>query len=129
MARTKTTWAKGKSGNPKGRPAKGRALTEILERAAAETIEVPGQKKRRARQQLVAEHVWTALATGKITFPDGDTLQIQTVEEFMHLAKFVYTHIDGPPKLNVDFTSNGETIGPAVFLPDVLDINDADDAE
>jgi hypothetical protein len=123
MARTKTSWEKGKSGNPKGRPAKGRALTEILERAAAETIEVPSQKKKRAKQQLVAEHVWTALATGAITFPDGKKLEIQSVEEFMHLAKFVYSHIDGPPKMNVDVTTNGAPIAPAVFLPEVLDLD------
>jgi hypothetical protein len=120
---TSTTWKKGQSGNPKGRPPKSRALTEILQRAAETTIEVPGQSKKRARQQLVAEHVWQALATGEIKFPDGRTLQIQTVDEFMHLAKFVYSHIDGPPKMNLDVTTNGAPLAPAVYLPDVLDID------
>lgn len=124
MARTKTSWEKGTSGNPKGRPAKGRALTEILERAAIVTIEVPDQQKKRAKQQLVAEHIWTALATGRITFPDKSELVIQSVEEFMHLAKFVYSHIDGPPKMNVDVTTNGAPLAPAVFLPEVLSLDD-----
>lgn len=124
MARTKTSWTKGQSGNPKGRPAKGRALTEILARAAEVAIEVPGQAKKRARQQLVAEHIWQCLATGQITFPDESTLKIQSVDEFMHLAKFVYGHIDGPARVEVDVTSGGVPLVPAVYLPDVLSLDD-----
>jgi hypothetical protein len=127
MTLPSTAWQPGQSGNPKGRPPKSRALTEILQRAATETIEVPGQKKKRARQQLVAEHVWTALATGRITFPDGKVLELQTVDEFMHLAKFVYGHIDGPPKMAVDVTTNGAPLAPAVFLPEVLSLDDGDE--
>lgn len=123
MARTATSWKKGKSGNPNGRPPKSRALTEILEKAGNKSIEVDG--KNVAGKRLVASLLWDVATTGKATFPDG-TMLAASPQDWMAIVKFIYTQIDGAPKAEMDMTSNGETIkGYVVFSPD--DWDDADE--
>lgn len=88
-------WQKGQSGNPSGRKPKGRALTEILERAGAATVEIDGKKI--SGKRAVAQMLWEVATTGKATFPSGVVLQVAP-QDWLAIVKFLYQHIDGPPK-------------------------------
>ena len=94
---------KGVSGNPKGRPKKDRALTEILERAGAKSVEVNG--KSRSGKQLAASMVWEGVTTRRVTFPDGETVTLSPYH-WLELVKWLYAHIDGPPRQEIGIESD-----------------------
>lgn len=100
-------WQPGHSGNPAGRPPKSRALTAILEAAGNVTVDADG--KRTARKRVTATLLWELATTGRATFPDGTVLQADPAD-WLNAVKWLYQHIDGPPKAELDVTSNGETI-------------------
>lgn len=100
-------WKKGQSGNPNGRPPKSRALTAILERASAKTVEING--RRVASRRLVAALLWEAAACGRVTLPSGEEL-IFTPKDWLETIRFLYTQIDGPPKQGLDLTSDGKPL-------------------
>jgi hypothetical protein len=99
MARSNTTFQPGQSGNPKGRPPKERALTELLKNVGNKTIEIDGQ--RITRKKYVASLVWELLATGKATLADGRIFQAE-LADWLSLVKFLYGQVDGPPRLEVE---------------------------
>lgn len=101
---------KGQSGNPKGRPPKNRALTEILRRAAGRKY--PGADGQAvAAKQLIARLLVEALATGQITFANNRTLYVADFGEWTGLVKFFYTHLDGPPRGQLEVTPTGSDGG------------------
>lgn len=87
-----TRWAKGQSGNPKGRPPKQRALTSLLE-AAGNRRDQSGV----ARKRQLAELVWQFAVSGSATLPDGRSLRADA-GEWLAVVKWLYAHIDGPPR-------------------------------
>lgn len=111
--KTRTSFQPGQVANPYGRPPKNRALTEILERAGNRTLEIKGadgeDNKKVARKRLVADLAWQIITTGEATFPDGSVLHLEA-KDWFDTVKWIYSHIDGPPKANLDITSNGNTI-------------------
>ncbi len=109
MAKSNTSFPKGKSGNPNGRPVKNRALTQILETAGNSKIKY-GDKES-ARKRVLAQMLWQIATTGKAQLPDGTELVVAP-QDWFGIVKFIYSHIDGPPKAELDVTSNGETIIP-----------------
>ena len=92
-------WQPGISGNPKGRPPKGRALTAILQRAGSQTLEVDG--KRISGKRLIARMLWALATQGETAFPDGRVLKIGG-QGWLDVVKFLYAQIDGPPRQDVD---------------------------
>ena len=100
-------WKQGVSGNPNGRPPKNRALTEILTRAGSKTLEVAG--KRISGKRLMACLAWQIATTGKATFPNGTVLEASP-RDVMDIWKWLYTHIDGPPRAELDVTTDGKPI-------------------
>src|SRR5689334_21290158 len=103
-----TKFQPGQSGNPKGRPPKDRALTALLEKAGSATIEFQG--KNISGKRLLPEMVWEGVTTGSVTFPTGEKIKLSP-QDWKDFVKWLYAHIDGPPKAEIDLTSNGETIG------------------
>src|SRR4051794_41909954 len=85
----------GTSGNPKGRPRKARALTTILEAAGNASVAVPGTPRGIAGKRLVAQLLWAGTATGQLTLPNGTGLLLDA-SDWLALAKWLYSHIDGP---------------------------------
>src|SRR5690348_9131400 len=101
---------KGQSGNPQGRPPKERALTAILERALAETRHLEGEAKRTAGKQLLARYVADAVLTGRLPYKQlilletGGSAEVDArlnPGQWLDLAKWLYSHIDGAPQANV----------------------------
>lgn len=86
---------KGVTNNPKGRPPKNRALTEILERAGAASLDIKGERV--SGKRLLARMLWEAATTGKVTLPDENTIALDA-DQWLGVAKFIYTQVDGPPK-------------------------------
>lgn len=110
-------WQPGQSGNPAGRPKKNRALTAILESALNKTTDTPAGKTK--RKQIIAEHITLAAAEGRVELPDGTTMELAP-REWIDLLKWLYAHIDGPPRAEMDITSGGQPLAaPVVYLPEV----------
>jgi hypothetical protein len=114
---------KGKTNNPNGRPPKNRALTALLEAAGAKTIERDGKPV--TRKRFVADALWTAITTGKVTLEDGEetvTLLLAT-DDWIGLVQFLYKQVDGPPPSEHQLTgANGESLIPIALLqPGQLD--------
>lgn len=84
---------KGVSNNPHGRPPKGRALAERIEKALAK-LETGKDGKRHKRSELIADIWVSALLTGKIELPNGVTMTLPP-REWFELGKFLAVHVDG----------------------------------
>lgn len=96
------------SGNPKGRPPKQRALSDALRLRGAATIEYEG--KRYSGGRFVARMLWELVALGVTHFADGTELRAKAIGWF-EIVKFIYAQVDGPPRAQVDVTTDGEPIG------------------
>lgn len=113
-------WPKGQSGNPNGRPPKSRALTAILERSLASTIDTDRGKV--ARKRRLAELVAEFATTGQVKLSDKLTLTAESVTDWAGVVKWIYQHVDGPPVQEVDVTSGGKPITVAVVKMPVDDL-------
>ena len=110
---------KGQTGNPNGRPVKNRALTQILESAGNTKIEYSG--KQAERKKVLAALLWEIATTGKAELPDGSTLAVAP-QDWFGVVKFLYSHIDGAPKAELDVTSDNKPLkGYYVISPDDWD--------
>lgn len=103
-------WTPGASGNPKGRPPKSRALTAILEQAGGQGVPTgqlnkAGKPIMVSRKKLLADMLWQAAAHGQVNVlsSDGKTLTTMTLEgdDWLSVVKFLFTQIDGPPKVSL----------------------------
>jgi hypothetical protein len=106
----------GQSGNPKGRPTKDRTIAAKLRELGEQQITLPDGTLK-ARQELLAENVWSLLLTGRAKLlPSGNgkgkRSSYITLDrgEWVSLLKFLATHVDGPARLDVDVTSDGSEI-------------------
>lgn len=95
-------FAPGASGNPKGRPPKTRALTEILQKAGNGRSRVGD--KRKSRKNLLADMLWAAVMTGEVLLTPEygpPRLIALTGGDWFDAVKFLYNQIDGPPKVGL----------------------------
>jgi hypothetical protein len=88
----------GQSGNPKGRPKKDRALTDLLEKAGSASIELNG--KNISGKRAMALMVWQGVLTGEVVFPDGKKMRLSPMD-WKDFVKWIYGHIDGPPRAEI----------------------------
>lgn len=112
----------GKSGNPKGRPPKHRALTEVLEfYSTKEVTELDGRVV--PAKEVMARGLWDLVTTGQVELPNGQIFQIRSVEEWLKTVQFIYYQIDGPPRQELDVTGNEGASSPQIvlYLPQKVD--------
>lgn len=57
----------------------------------------------------MARLVWDVVVTGEAVLPDGKVLKVSP-KDWLETVRWLYSHIDGPPKQQVDLTSMGEQI-------------------
>lgn len=115
----------GESGNPKGRPPKSRALTEILNRAGSRTIEVNGQKM--SGRRFVARALWELATTGQTVLPGREKPIEAGPQAWLDVVKFLYAQIDGPPKSALEVTGkDGAPLTPGIITVIVHKDTDAD---
>lgn len=99
---------KGISGNPNGRPKRERALSAILEKAG--NVKVDAADGTLARKNVLANLLWSAATTRKLEFPDGGVMELPS-EDWLAVAKFIYSQIDGAPKQSTEITGrDGDAI-------------------
>lgn len=79
----------------------------MLERAGSQSMEYEG--RRVSGKRLVAILLWQLAKTGKATMPNGRVLEVDH-KDWFDVVKFIYQHIDGPPKAELDVTTGGEQL-------------------
>lgn len=97
-------WKKGESGNPNGRPQKKCGLTDILEKVGNQKRDVNNMPL--AQKQILANLLWEAATTGSVTFPGGTDSKVLDQQEWVGVVKFIYQHIDGPPKTELEHSGS-----------------------
>jgi hypothetical protein len=117
----------GQSGNPKGRPAKGRALAEILQKAGNVKV-ANGAGKQISRKQMLADMLWQAATEGTVDFArhggsGGGIMVIDSMQEWFSIAKFVHQHLDGPVRPEIEMPGAGNIS----FVLSVVDRRDTDE--
>jgi hypothetical protein len=85
-------WTPGMSGNPRGRPAKKRAVAETIRTTSGEHS-ASGE----TYQMALARVLWGGISSGHITFENGKTFDLG-FKDWLDLLKWVVEHVDGPGK-------------------------------
>jgi len=71
-----------------------RRLAGFLAKAGEELVSINGQYL--SKQEALGHMLWALLLNGEVNFPDGRLLFIDEIEQWTAIAKFVYSHLDGP---------------------------------
>jgi hypothetical protein len=99
IAQNSSRWQQGQSGNPKGRPPRQRALTELLRVQGEQPILVGGEAM--SAQEALAKAVWQFAVTGEVWLM-GNHLTASSVTEWAHVVKWLYTHIEPPTAVDAE---------------------------
>ena len=110
----------GQSGNPKGRPKGGRALTDLLKKQGNKTM-LDFDGKKRARKFIVPRLAWELATEGCVTLPSGQEVIAEDFDDLLKVWKFIYSQIDGPPKSEHDINIEGNIKGYIGISPDDWD--------
>ncbi len=79
---------------PVGGAAGRRRLAGLLAKAGEELCAVHGIEL--TKQEALSHMMWEMLLNGEISFPDGRLIFIEDADQWLSIAKFVYSHLDGP---------------------------------
>ena len=110
MARNeKGQFVPGTSGNPKGRPKKGQALTEILEKHSKKR-DVEFKGKRISRKDALSQKLWAMALAGDIV-----------------AIRYIFDRIDGKPVAPVDLDLDIESTSGVLVVPGPIDPADWDE--
>ena len=93
MTKNITSWNPGESGNPKGRPPKPRALTELL-RLRGEDVSVIGSEAV-SQKDILAKAVWQFVTTGEVWLA-GRRLTAENITEWASVVKWLYGYMEPP---------------------------------
>lgn len=108
---------KGNRNNPKGRPPKNKALTDMLEASLGRVLEVDG--KRINGKRVLANLVASCLTTGRVRFPNDEKDSIISISDWIGMVKWVYERVDGKPIQPVSGTGDdGEIVIKVIYAND-----------
>ena len=96
----------GQSGNPGGR--RKRVITDLLEKSSQ--VKVTCGDVELPRGQALAEIVWQALMSGTIVLPGAKKKRVLSPSQWLEMVRWLYSQIDGPPKAELDVTTEGQPI-------------------
>lgn len=98
------------------RVQKPRAFSEILRQAGKRSQLITSDEKTRriVRHRLLADHIWEAVSSGHVVLADGDEISLSP-KEWIELVKWLYGHLDGPPKQELDVSSLGKQVNLKVY--------------
>jgi hypothetical protein len=111
---------KGSTNNPHGRPAKSRALTDLLVKALDKTIEVEGKKV--AGKRVLARLVSEVLVTGRLKFPGDVEASIISVKDWLEFTKWAYGYLEPPVQKTAPTTPDGENPYMGAEAGDLIEI-------
>lgn len=77
-----------------------RVLSDILAEAG-KVVEGFGPDGNEARDRILALHVWRMATQGKLTFPDGRTIEASP-RDWKDVTSFIFNHLDGPVRKEID---------------------------
>jgi hypothetical protein len=83
-------------------------LTEALERALKQTVILSDGRKITGRA-YTASIARQAITEGKITLANGTVMELSP-DDVLMIWKYTFSQVDGPPKTEMDITSDGEPI-------------------
>jgi hypothetical protein len=72
-----------------------RQLAGSISAAGDSVVTVHGAKI--TKREAVSHLVWNALVYGEIYFADGRVIQLDDVDQWLAVLKWVGAHVDGPP--------------------------------
>jgi hypothetical protein len=84
-------------------PRNNRQVAAAIAAAGDQIIAVNGQ--RISRREALAHLVWNAMVEGEVTFVDGRVIQVDDMDQWLALIKWVGAHLDGPPVTLTDSRS------------------------
>jgi len=99
-------WVPGHSGNPKGRPKKGRTYADLIDKAMSKTMRVGG--KRIARKRVMAKLLAEIATEGKAVFEDGTSVKFTEADEWTTYVMRLLKHLEGDPPAQHDVLVDGE---------------------
>lgn len=108
MATSSTTWQKGQSGNPNGRPPKNEAWSDLLRNYGNKTVEDIDGKKRAGKRVIVRVALELA-TTGSAELPGGKRIEVNG-DAWFDVVKWIFDRVDGKPTQPADFTTGGEPL-------------------
>jgi len=108
-------WKPGESGNPKGRPRKGKALTEIIKLAGSRMVD--HSEGRISSKRLMARAAWELITHGRTELLGGKVLKVENLAEWKSLVEWVLTRVDGPPIERKEVATEDERRIIVEFLP------------
>jgi hypothetical protein len=92
-------WKPGESGNPRGRPRRGSALTELLRLKGEQSIVIGGEEK--PAKEALAEAVWQFVMSGEVWLA-GKRLSANSVGEWASVVKWLYSQVEPPRMIEGD---------------------------
>jgi len=109
-------WQPGESGNPKGRPRKGKALTEIIKLAGSRMVDGP-DGSRISSKRLMARAAWELITHGETVLLGGKRLKVDDLAEWKSLVEWVLTRVDGPPIERKEVSTEDQRVIRVEFIP------------
>lgn len=82
------------SPNPRGRPKKEREYASLIDREMSRYIKLDGADKATAKKRVIARMMVEAVLTGKITFDDGSSRQLDA-EQWIGYVMRLLKHLEG----------------------------------